>query len=150
MVAALYTTLTVAIAPLSYGPVQFRVSEALKTLVLFDPWLSLGIGLGTFAANMISPFVGPWELVWMPLTDMAGGVLAWALYRSLGERWPAVPMTLYALTTGLAVGLMLWAFGLGAFWFLSGIVALSELTVLLGGLPLINQVWQWTQTRSQR
>lgn len=138
IVAALYAVLTWGIAPLSYGPLQFRVSEALKVLVLFDPWLALGIGIGTFFANMLSPFVGSWELVWMPFTDLAGGLLAWVLYRfALRNHWPLLPMTLYALTTGAAVGLMLWALGLGALWFLALTVAASELVILVGGVPLM-------------
>ena len=52
--AALYAVFTVGIAPLSYGPLQFRISEALKIMVLFDPWLVIGIGFGTFIANSIS------------------------------------------------------------------------------------------------
>jgi uncharacterized membrane protein len=140
IVAALYAVLTWGIAPISYGPIQFRVSEALKVLVLFDPWLVLGIGIGTLLANLTSPFVGPWELVWMPFTDMAGGLLAWVLYRfALRGRWPAVPMAIYALTTGLAVGLMLWilGFGSGGFWLTSGVVAVPELIILIGGTPLM-------------
>ena len=100
-------------------------------------WLVIGIGFGTFIANSISPFVGPWELVWMPLTDMAGGLLAWAIYRMLRQRWAALPMSIYALTTGLAVGTMLFVFQLGGFWLLSGAVAASELLIMVGGIPLI-------------
>jgi uncharacterized membrane protein len=138
ILAALYAVLTWGIAPIGYGPIQFRVSEALKVLVLFDPWLVLGIGIGTLLANLTSPFVGPWELAWMPFTDMVGGLLAWVLYRYvLRRRWPAVPMTVYALTTGLAVGLMLWAFGLGGFGLMAGTVAISELVILVGGTPLM-------------
>jgi uncharacterized membrane protein len=138
ILAALYAVLTWGIAPISYGPIQFRVSEVLKVLVLFDPWLVLGIGIGTLIANLTSPFVGPWELAWMPFSDMAGGLLAWAVYRFvLRRRWPAVPMAIYALTTGLAVGWMLWAFGLGGFGLLAGAVAISELIILVGGTPLM-------------
>jgi len=46
-------------------------------------------------------------------------------------------MGLYALTTGLAVGLMLWALGVGGFWFMSATVTASELIILIGGIPLM-------------
>lgn len=137
VLAALYAVFTWGIAPVSYGPIQFRVSEVLKILVLFDPWLVLGIGIGTLVANLTSPYVGPWELVWMPFSDMAGGLLAWALYRLARGRWPVVPMVVYGLTTGLAVAWMLWALGLGGFWFLAATVAASELAILVGGVPLM-------------
>ena len=37
MIAALYAALTVALSPLSFGPVQFRVAEALTILPFFMP-----------------------------------------------------------------------------------------------------------------
>ena len=80
-------SVSVAVAPLSYGPVQFRISEALKALVLVQPWLIPGIMAGTFVANLFSPYVGPWELIWMPLTDGLGGLLAWWI----GRRWSDQP-----------------------------------------------------------
>jgi len=148
IIAALYAVLTWGIAPIGYGPLQFRISEALKVLVLFDPWLVLGIGVGTFLANLVSPFAGPWDLAWMPFTDVIGGLLAWALYRFvLRGRWPAVPMAVYALTTGAAVGLMLWAFGLGGFWLLAGAVAASELVILIGGTPLMFWIEEMLERR---
>lgn len=137
-VAALYAVMTVAIAPISYSFIQFRISEVLKVFVLFNPWLALGIGVGTFLANMVSPFVGPWELIWMPLTDTAGGILAWALYRFvLREQWPVLAMVVYALTTGAAVGLMLAALGLGGFWLMTGMVTASELIILIAAVPMM-------------
>ena len=140
LIAALYAVLTVALAPLSYGPIQFRISEVLKIFVLFDPWLALGIGIGTLFANLASPFVGPWELIWMPLTDMAGGLLAYAIFRALGRKWIALPLLAYALTTGAAVGLMLTVFQVGGFWILAGSVAISEIIIFLAGLPIIASI----------
>lgn len=137
IIAALYAVFTVAIAPLSYGPVQFRVAEALKVFVLFDPLYALGIGIGTFFGNLASPFVGPWELIFMPLSDMAGGLLAWWLYRLLRRHWPLLPLSVYAITTSLSVGLMLTVLGAVGFWVLAGSVAVSELVILLAGYPLI-------------
>jgi uncharacterized membrane protein len=137
IIAALYAVFTIGIAPLSYGPIQFRVAEAFKVFVLFDPLYAVGIGIGTFFGNLASPFVGPWELVFMPLSDTAGGLLAWWLYRLLRRRWPVVPLALYAVTTSLSVGLMLTALGEGGFWALAGLVAISELIILIAGYPLI-------------
>ena len=137
VIAALYAVFTIGIAPLSYGPVQFRVAEAFKVFVLFDPLYALGIGIGTFFGNLASPFVGPWELIFMPVTDMAGGLAAWWLYRLLRRRLPLIPLTVYAVSTSLSVGLMLTALGAGGFWVLAGSVAVSELIILIAGYPLI-------------
>jgi len=137
IVAALYAVLTLGLAPISYGVIQFRVSEALKALVLFDPFLAFGIGLGTFIANMASPFAGPWEFIWMPISDILGGFLAWGVFTLMRRRFPVVAMIAYSTTTGLSVGLMLMAFGLGGFWILSAGVIASELIICLAGLPLV-------------
>ena len=147
LIAALYAVLTVALAPLSYGPIQFRISEVLKIFVLFDPWLALGIGIGTLFANLASPFVGPWELIWMPLTDIFGGLLAYAIFRALGRKWAALPLLAYALTTGAAVGLMLTVFQVGGFWILTGSVAISEIIIFLAGLPIIASIRSILQQR---
>lgn len=137
-IAALYALFTVAIAPISYGPVQFRLSEVLKVFVLYDPFLAFGIGIGTFFANLASPFAGPWDLVWMPLTDILGGLMAWALFNYLFRRhWMILAMVIYALTTGMSVGLMLAVLGLGGFWLMAASVSISETIILLAGIPLI-------------
>ena len=36
LLAAIYVVLTVAIAPFSYGAIQFRISESLSQLVVFS------------------------------------------------------------------------------------------------------------------
>lgn len=52
IIAALYAVLTVAIAPLSYGPVQLRFSECLTVLPLFFPEAIVGLTLGCFFSNL--------------------------------------------------------------------------------------------------
>ena len=56
MVAALYTVLTLAIAPLSFGMVQIRFSEMLMLLAFVDKRYAPGLILGCFIANCFSPF----------------------------------------------------------------------------------------------
>ena len=137
IIGALYAVFTVVIAPFSYGPIQFRVSEIFKVFVLFDPVYALGIGIGTFFGNLASPFVGPWELVFMPLTDIAGGVIAYILFKWMGKRHPLVALSVYAITTSLSVGLMLSFYGAGGMWLLAGSVAIPEFIILIGGYPII-------------
>lgn len=55
LVAALYTVLTVALAPISYGNIQFRVSELMVLLAFFDPFYIGGLTLGCFIANLLGP-----------------------------------------------------------------------------------------------
>jgi len=140
IIAALYAAITLVIAPFGFGPVQFRISESLKALVLFDPWLVVGIGVGTFIANWFSPFAGVWELVWMPVSDVLGGILAWAFYRVLRQRYIVLPCILYAMTTALSVALMLWVLGIAPFWLSVLTVGIGELVSIVGGLPIMLRI----------
>ena len=55
IVAALYFVLTVGLAPISYGSLQFRVSEVMTLLAFIDPFYIPGLVLGTVLANLFSP-----------------------------------------------------------------------------------------------
>lgn len=70
IVAALYVALTLVIAPLSYGPLQFRLSEVLVALVIFDFGFAWPLLLGTAIANLFSP---------LGMIDVVFGTLGTAL-----------------------------------------------------------------------
>lgn len=53
IIAALYAALTTALAPISYGEFQCRVSEALTVLPLFFPEAIAGLTIGCLIANLI-------------------------------------------------------------------------------------------------
>lgn len=59
VVAAIYVVATVAFAPLSYGGIQFRLSEILVLLVLYKKEYSISLILGCFIANLFSPLGWP-------------------------------------------------------------------------------------------
>jgi len=52
IVAAAYAALTIVLAPISYGPLQFRVSEALTVLPFFMPCTVWGLWIGCILANL--------------------------------------------------------------------------------------------------
>lgn len=55
IIAALYAVVTFVLAPISYGPIQFRVSEIMVLLAFFDPFYILGLTIGCFIANILGP-----------------------------------------------------------------------------------------------
>ena len=55
IIAALYAVITLALAPISYGAVQFRVSEIMVLLAFFDPFYIGGLTLGCLIANILGP-----------------------------------------------------------------------------------------------
>ncbi|MCF0149483.1 MAG: QueT transporter family protein [Clostridium sp.] len=52
LVAAIYAVLTMILAPISYGPVQFRISEILVLLAFINPTYIIGLTLGCLLANI--------------------------------------------------------------------------------------------------
>jgi uncharacterized membrane protein len=52
ILAAAYAALTFILAPISYGPIQYRVSEALTILPFFIPCSIWGLWLGCILANL--------------------------------------------------------------------------------------------------
>ena len=52
VIAAAYAVLTILLAPISYGPVQFRVSEALTVLPFLMPCTIWGLWIGCILANL--------------------------------------------------------------------------------------------------
>ncbi|WP_394524371.1 QueT transporter family protein [Lacrimispora sp. JR3] len=52
-IAALYTVLTMVFAPISFGPVQFRISEILCILPFFTPAAIPGLFIGCLLSNFL-------------------------------------------------------------------------------------------------
>ena len=55
-IAALYAALTIALSFIGYGPIQFRVAEALCILPFFFPFSVWGLFVGCVLANLFSPY----------------------------------------------------------------------------------------------
>lgn len=90
LVAALYALLVLAFAPLSFGPVQFRVAEALTLL----PWLFPEAIPGLFVGCLVSNFFGGLGIVDMVFGSLATLVAAWLTRRMPNVFWAAVPPVL--------------------------------------------------------
>ncbi|MBM6860155.1 QueT transporter family protein [Clostridium saudiense] len=56
VIAAIYTVLTLILAPISFGPVQFRLSEVMVLLAFLDPLYIIGLTLGCLISNMLGGF----------------------------------------------------------------------------------------------
>ncbi|MGM0603776.1 MAG: QueT transporter family protein [Bacillota bacterium] len=66
IIAALYVAVTYLLNPFSYGPLQFRASEALTVLPIIFPEAVPGVFIGVLIANIFSP---------AGLIDVVGGSL---------------------------------------------------------------------------
>jgi uncharacterized membrane protein len=159
IIAALYaafTWITLAyLQGLAWGPVQFRVSEALTVLALFTPAAIPGLTLGSIIANLLNPGA-LWPLSWLDVVLGSLGTMlgAWWTWRFRSKTALALlgPVLSNALIVASYLPILLRAFGLtevpllglslsGAWLPLYAVMVLSvgigeALVVYMLGLPL--------------
>lgn len=63
LIAALYIAITLVIAPVSFGPIQFRLSEMFNYLALFHKRYVIAVTLGVVIVNFISSPYGLIDVV---------------------------------------------------------------------------------------
>ena len=138
VVGALYVVLSLAVAPIAFGPIQFRVGEALKPLVIKYPATIPAFGIGTVIINLFSPFAGMLELVFMPLVDVTGGIICYLVARRIGGAFGTYFASLiYALWTAAGVGVVLTVAAGLPYPLAFASVAVSEIILLLLGNALL-------------
>ena len=100
--AALYAVLTLApgLNALAYGPVQFRLSEALLVFACVDPAAVPGLTIGTALGNLNSPMLVADVLFGSLLTLVAA-----SLMQRIGPRF--VALLVPVVVNGLGVAAML-------------------------------------------
>lgn len=132
LTAAAYAVATIALAPISYGPIQLRVAGLLKPLALLSPVLGLGLAVGVALANLTSPF-GAWDFVAMPIVSYLAALTAYAL-----RRLPWLAMVVQAAI--IAAGVALFPLYLGGgipIWPTVAWVFASECALYLVGYALL-------------
>lgn len=101
VIAALYTVLTLIFAPISYGPMQFRVSEALTVLPCLWAEAVPGLFIGCCLANLI----GGYGLADVIVGGLATLIAALLTRKLRGKPWlAALPPV---LINAVAIGVML-------------------------------------------
>lgn len=136
VIGALYVVLTLAAAPISYGPLQFRISEALCVLPWFFPESALGLFIGCAVSNLIGGN-GILDVVFGSLATLLAAVAT----SKIKNKWLACLPP--AIVNGVVVGALL-AYVLSREVFLTAFltygaqVFLGELVVMyVLGLPLM-------------
>lgn len=119
VIAALYAALTLALYPISFGAVQFRVSEALTLLPIVMPEAIPGLFVGCLVSNLIGSAT-PWDIIFGSLATLIAAILTYATRRNkiLAAFWPVLCNTVIvglvlALTLDLPVFLTMGEVGLG-------------------------------------
>ena len=142
IIAALYAAATVLISPISYGAIQFRLSEALTVLSVFTPAAIPGLTVGCVLANIASPY-GIWDILFGSAATLLAVLTARKLrhitFKGLPLLSVIMPVIFNAIIIGAEIAILTPAdstkFTMFAVSALQ--VGAGELAVcLLGGIPL--------------
>lgn len=143
LIAALYAGLTylMGVFGLAYGPVQFRVSEALTILPVFTPAAIPGLTVGCFIANIMS--YSPIDMVFGTLASFLAAICTYWLRRLTfrGVPWLSLlpPVLFNAVIVGLEIAFFFTEGGASftGFALNAAFVGLGQLVVCYGlGVPL--------------
>lgn len=134
LIAAIYACLTLLLAPIGYGLMQIRVSEALCVLPLFTSAAVPGLFVGCLLANLIAG-LGIYDVIIGSLATLAAAVITLLLKK----RSPWIAPLPTVIVNALAVGAMLaYLVGVGeSFAVCAAYVGAGELIACYAlGMPL--------------
>ena len=115
--ASLYVVLVYAFAPISFGPLQFRLAGALRPGIARRRILAVGYALGVIVANLFTPNPLYYEILFMPVMSLVAGLAGYQVAKWVKGRY---------LTAGVVIASII---SLSVSWMLSQPLAL--------GLPMI-------------
>ena len=90
LLAALYAAYVLYFGFISFGPLQFRLVDALLPLsILFGPPAIAGVTVGCFVGNALGPNLGIIDIAGGPMANLLAATLAWAITRKkFRGSWP--------------------------------------------------------------
>ncbi|CAM3701731.1 QueT transporter family protein [Erysipelothrix urinaevulpis] len=133
LIAAIYVALTLAFEPLSFGPLQVRISEILMLLILVDKKFAFGVVIGCFIANLYSPFIYD-AIIGTSATALAAFLMTKTENKYLGLLLPAI-------VNGPIIGAQLYFFADLPFFLSSIQVFLGEIiAVFVPGILFLDRL----------
>lgn len=151
LIAGMYAALTLLLAPVSFGLIQCRLSEALTVLAAYTPMALPGLTVGCALSNLLGLGMGanPAGALDVVLGPLATGLAAWCSWRLRRNRTGGLPVlsTLPpVLTNAVIVGAELAAlspqFTLGVLFTQMGLVAVGQAVACIGGGLLVAKGWE--------
>lgn len=143
LIASLYAVLTVILAPISYGPIQVRVSEILTVLPFVTPAAVPGLFIGCMVANIYGG-LGVYDIFGGSLCTLFAAILTQLLSRiRIQLSAPLVPLPPVVINS-LGVSLYLHLLFRLPYWITVSYIAIGEFVAcyILGGILLIIVFWK--------
>ena len=124
VIAALYVVLVVIFNYISFGPIQFRVAEALTILPYFTPAAIPGLFIGCILANVIGGAV-IWDIIFGSIATLIGAVFTYLLRNKSKFLAPLPPVL---ANTIIVPWVLKYAYGAEEMvWFMAVTVGIGEI-----------------------
>ena len=148
LIAGIYAMTTILLAPISFGNLQCRVSEALTLLAILCPEAIIGVTLGCAISNAISvamgaSIIGVLDIFVGTIATLLAGIVSYACRTIRVKNIPILSALAPVIFNGIFIGAEL-AFVIApdTFWmmfFICGLeVAMGEaVACLVLGVPLV-------------
>ena len=116
--ASLYAVLVYLFAPISFYLLQFRVAGIIRPAIAKKWVLAIGYTIGVVVGNLFSPFVGIYELLFMPTMSFIAGILGYILATKFNNNY---------LVTGIVIATII---PLSVSWMLNQVLSIPLLATL--------------------
>ena len=146
LIAGAYTALSLVLAPLSFGPVQCRVAEALTLLATLTPAAIPGLTVGCLLTDLIglslgANVAGALDVAVGTLATAAAAWLSWRVRNVAWRGFPLLaavpPILLNAIAVGTELTLLSPAPSVTVWWIEAGLIAAGETVACVAGVLLV-------------
>lgn len=131
LVAAAYVAVSYVLAPISFGPFQFRLAEGLTLLPMIFPEAVAGLFVGCLVTNLIGPYGLP-DIVFGSLVTLVAAVITRAFRRS-----PVAYLSPVVLNAVFVSAYLTFLTGVPYWTLVLSIGASEAVSVLAVGVPLL-------------
>lgn len=112
MIAALYTVISLALQPLTYGQFQVRIAEAFTLLPLITPLGIPGVTLGCFLTNLLGAMLGVnptgyLDAIFGTLATLLAALATYQLRNKTIKKIPVLAIMMPVLFNGVIIGMEL-------------------------------------------
>lgn len=138
MIAALYIALTLAVSPVAQGAIQFRISEGLNHLVVFNRKLRWGVLAGVVLFNLFFAEFGLVDVLFGGGQTFIALSLSALMHRYIKSVPKRLVLNIVFFTVSMfLIALMLTMMLSLPFWMTYATTALSELLIMSLSAPIM-------------
>lgn len=101
VIAAVYVVITVVFQPISFGPMQLRVSEALTILPFIEPLFIPGLYVGVLVSNLIAG-LGAWDIWFGSFLTLIAAILTWKMPNKYLAALPPILVNAFGVSAYVA------------------------------------------------